>query len=62
MQYEMKYCHSRSTLMIDNLQITDKSVDDKNFIHKYQSVTESLQFLTIYTRSDIVFAADWLAH
>ena len=34
-QYEMKCCHSRSMLMIDNLQITDKSVDDKDFIHKY---------------------------
>ena len=40
----------------------NKSVDDKDFIHKYQSATGSLQFLTIYTRPDIVFAADWLAH
>ena len=44
--------------MIDNLQITNKPVNDKDFIHKYQSVTESLQFLTIYTRSDIAFAAE----
>ena len=54
----MKCCHSRSTSMIDNLQITDKPVNDKNFIHKYQSATESLQFLTTYTRSDIAFAAE----
>ena len=43
--------------MIDNLQITNKPVDDKDFIHKYQSATGSLQFLTIYTRPDIAFAA-----
>ena len=26
----MKHCHSRSMLMIDNLWITDKPVDDKD--------------------------------
>ena len=47
--------------IIDNLRITDKPVDDKDFIKHYQLATESLQFLAIYTRPDIAFAAGWLA-
>ena len=41
-QYGMKWCHPRLTPMIDNLRITDKPVDDKDFIKCYQSATGSL--------------------
>src|SRR5436190_17644065 len=46
--------------MIDNLRIIDKPVDNKGFIKCYQSATGSLQFLAIYIRPDIAFAAGWL--
>ena len=57
----MEQCHPRLMLMIDNLQIMNKSVDDKDFIKCYQFATGSLQFLAIYIRPDIAFAAGWLA-
>ena len=43
--------------MIDNLQITDKPINNKGFIKCYQFATGSLQFLTTYIRPDIAFVA-----
>src|SRR5436189_4805603 len=61
-QYEMKNCYSASTLMIFNLKITDDSVEDEQFVQKYQELVNSQQFLIIYTRSDIAFAISFLRH
>ena len=59
-QYEMKNCYSASTLMIFDLKIIDNSVKNEQFVQKYQELIGSQQFLTIYTRSDIAFATDFL--
>src|SRR5205809_5727474 len=58
----MKNCYSASTLMIFDLKITDDSVEDEQFVQKYQELVGSQQFLIIYTRSDIVFAISFLEH
>src|SRR5436190_15824331 len=54
-QYEMKNCYSALISMIFNLKITDDSVEDEQFVQKYQELVDSQQFLTIYTRLDIAF-------
>src|SRR5204862_5082223 len=61
-QYKMKNCYSASMLMIFDLKITDNSVEDEQFIQKYQELVGSQQFLIIYTRLDIVFATSFLEH
>src|SRR5437764_436909 len=37
----MKNCYSASTLMIFDLKITDNQVEDKQFVQKYQAVSET---------------------
>jgi hypothetical protein len=59
-QYNMQDCYAASTLMTHDFKITDKTVNDKRFVKKYQAVVESLQFLATYTRSDISFVAGFL--
>src|SRR5436190_21854176 len=61
-QYEMKNCYSASTSMIFDLKITDDSVEDEQFVQKYQELVGSQQFLTIYTRLDIAFATGLLRY
>src|SRR5204862_3176524 len=61
-QYEMKNCYSALMLMIFDLKITDNSVEDEQFVQKYQELVDSQQFLTIYTRSDIAFAISFLEY
>src|SRR5436190_24107837 len=61
-QYEMKNCYSALTSMIFNLKITDNLIKDEQFVQKYQELVDSQQFLTIYTRSEIAFATDFLKH
>ena len=46
--------------MIFDLKITDNSVENEQFVQKYQKLVDSQQFLTIYTRSDIVFTTGFL--
>src|SRR6266480_7761449 len=60
-QHEMKNCHTVSTSMQEELQITNTAVNDDKFVNKYQSVVGSLQFLATYTRLDISFAVGFLA-
>ena len=47
-QYEMKNCYSTSMSMIFDLKITDNSVEDEQFVQKYQELVDSQQFLIIY--------------
>src|SRR6266513_5263424 len=61
-QYEMKNCYSASMLMIFDLKITDNLIKNEQFVQKYQELVGSQQFLTIYTRSDIVFAIGFLEY
>ena len=58
----MKNCYSASTLIIFDLKITDDLIKNEQFVQKYQELTDSQQFLIIYTRSDIVFATDFLSY
>ena len=46
--------------MISDLKITDDPVKDEEFVQKYQDLVDSHQFLIIYTRPDIAFAAGFL--
>ena len=48
--------------MIFDLKITDDLIENEQFVQKYQKLIDSQQFLIIYTRSDIVFATDFLKH
>ena len=59
-QYEMKNYYSALTSMIFNLKITDDSVEDEQFVQKYQTLIDNQQFLIIYMRSDIAFTTDFL--
>src|SRR5436190_22686535 len=59
-QYEMRNCYSASTPMIFDLKITNDSVEDEQFVQKYQELVDSQQFLITYTRSDIAFAISFL--
>src|SRR5438477_11594574 len=59
-QYEMKNCYSASTSIIFDLKITDNSIEDEQFVQKYQELVDSQQFLIIYTRLNIVFAISFL--
>src|SRR5436190_19513016 len=59
-QYEMKNCYSASMLMIFELKITDDSIEDEQFVQKYQELVDSQQFLTTYTRLNIAFAISFL--
>ena len=61
-QYEMKNCYSALTSMIFDLKITDNSIEDEQFVQKYQKLVDSQQFLIIYTRLNIAFATDFLKH
>src|SRR6266536_5528520 len=61
-QYEMKNCYSALTSMIFDLKITDDSVEDEQFVQKYQELVGSQQFLIIYTRLNIAFAISFLKH
>jgi len=56
----MKNCYSALMPMIFDLKITDDLIKDEQFVQKYQELIDSQQFLTIYTRSDIAFATDFL--
>ena len=47
-QHEMKNCHAVSTSMQEELQIMNTTVKNDKFVNKYQSVIDSLQFLTTY--------------
>ena len=58
----MKNCYSVSTSMIFDLKITDNSVEDEQFVQKYQELVDNQQFLIIYTRLNIVFATGFLKH
>src|SRR5947207_12491342 len=55
-QYSMKNCYSVSMSMIFDLKITDDSVENEQFVQKYQALIDNQQFLIIYMRSDIAFA------
>ena len=48
--------------MIFDLKITDNSIEDEQFVQKYQKLVDSQQFLIIYTRLNIAFATDFLKH
>src|SRR5204862_7333854 len=61
-QYEMKNCYSVLISMIFDLKITDDSVEDEQFVQKYQELVDSQQFLTIYTRLDIAFVLSFLEY
>src|SRR5437762_11390699 len=61
-QFSMQNCSSASISMQHNLQILDQSSEKyiKFIINNYQSLIKSLQFLAIYTHSDIAFATSFL--
>src|SRR6266487_5686734 len=61
-QYGMENCYSALTSMIFDLKITDDSVENEQFVQKYQELVGSQQFLIIYTRLDIAFATNFLKH
>src|SRR5205814_10423816 len=44
-QYEMKNCYSASTSMIFDLKIIDDSVEDEQFVQKYQELVDIKQFV-----------------
>ena len=58
----MKNCYSALTSMIFDLKITDNLIENEQFIQKYQELIDNQQFLIIYTRSNIVFATDFLKY
>ena len=58
----MKNCYSALTSMIFDLKITNNLIENEQFIQKYQELIDNQQFLIIYTRSNIIFATDFLKH
>src|SRR5205809_2427545 len=61
-QFDMQNCLSVSILMQHDLQILDQSLKKyiEFIINNYQSLIESLQFLAIYTHSNIAFVTSFL--
>ena len=56
----MENCYIAFTPMIFDLKIIDNLIKDEKFVRKYQDLIGSHQFLVIYTRLDIAFAAGFL--